>query len=485
MFSFPAMLITALITSPFIASTEIQQGGAVMRDPDIWWHLRNAQVLLATHHFIRQDLYSFTTRGRPWINPEWLSEIPYYLGWRGMGERGLFVVMLAVTELVIAGILLLCYRRSKDVKAAFLATWIGVLFAAINFGLRTILFGWLCFLIEILLLEAFRQDRARLWLLPPVFAAWINLHGSWLIGFAFFWIFVASGLVHGAWGSIEAVRWTRPQIRMLVAMGGLSFAALFLNPYGWRLVAYPFDMILHQQLNVAVISEWGSLNFQAFNGHLLFLVAAGMFLAALVRPRTWPLHEVLFALVAVYAALIHHRFLFLAGMILCPMLAVELAGLVFSPYDKRRNKPVLNGLFMGGYCAFALFHIPSSRVLRAAEPQYFPVAALPELNRCCAERHLLNRYEWGGYLIWNAPVVPDFLDSRTDIFEHHGVLADYLAATNLQTPLAILSRYRIDAVLLEPDAQLIYLLKHTPGWHVQFEDTTSTLMVRSSAAADH
>jgi len=41
-----------------------------MRDPDIWWHLRNAQTLLTTHHFIRQDTYSFTTFGQSWINPE-------------------------------------------------------------------------------------------------------------------------------------------------------------------------------------------------------------------------------------------------------------------------------------------------------------------------------------------------------------------------------------------------------------------------------
>jgi hypothetical protein len=38
-----------------------QQGGPVMRDPDI---LRNAQILLTTHRFIRRDMYSFTTFGQ-------------------------------------------------------------------------------------------------------------------------------------------------------------------------------------------------------------------------------------------------------------------------------------------------------------------------------------------------------------------------------------------------------------------------------------
>jgi hypothetical protein len=95
-----------------------------MRDPDLWWHLRNAQVLLTSHHFIRQDIYSFTTVGQPWINPEWLAEIPYYLAFRVFAERGVFLVMIFAVDLIIAGALLLCYRRSGQISASWLATWI-------------------------------------------------------------------------------------------------------------------------------------------------------------------------------------------------------------------------------------------------------------------------------------------------------------------------------------------------------------------------
>ena len=56
--SFPAMLVSILFVSPFFASLDVQQGGPVMRDPDLWWHLRDAQTLLSTHHFIRSDLFS-------------------------------------------------------------------------------------------------------------------------------------------------------------------------------------------------------------------------------------------------------------------------------------------------------------------------------------------------------------------------------------------------------------------------------------------
>jgi hypothetical protein len=477
--SFPAMLVSILFVSPFFASLDVQQGGPVMRDPDLWWHLRNAQILLTTHHFIRQDLYSFTTFRQPWINPEWLAEIPYYLAFHTFAERGVFLLMILAVDLIVVGVLLLCYMRSGSISASWLATWVAVLLAAINIGPRTILFGWLCFLAEMLILEAYRRGRDRLWLLVPLFALWINLHGTWLIGYGFFVLCLASGLVEGSWGSIESLRWTPRQWRKLIAVGIASIAALFLNPYGWRLVLYPLDLIFRQQLNVAVVDEWRSVDFQSYYGTLVFLIAAGIIVFTLARRRSWPLCDVLFALLAFYAALTHKRFLFLAGIVVCPMLSIELGSHVFSPYDPRKDKRWLNVVIMAAFYFFAIRHIPSSATLHAAESQYFPTAALPDLNSRCVDQRMFNRYEWGGYLIWNAREISVFLDSRTDIFEYHGVLLDYLKATSLNDSLAILDRYRIGCVLLNPASELVYLLRHSSGWKVEHEDAVAVLMVRA------
>ena len=478
--SFPAMLVSILFVSPFFASLDVQRGGPVMRDPDIWWHLRNAQILLTTHHFIRQEPFSFTTFHQPWINPEWLAEIPYYLAFRAFAERGIFLLMILAVDLIIAGVLLLCYRRSGNISASWLATWIAVLLAAINIGPRTILFGWLCFLAEMLILEAYRRGRDRLWLLVPLFAMWVNLHGTWLIGYGFLVLYLASGLVEGLWGSIESVRWTPQQRRKLITVSIASVAALFLNPYGWRLVLYPMDLIFRQRLNVAVVDEWRSINFQDMYGTLVFLIVAGLMLFTLAQRRSWQLSDVLFALLAFYAGLTHVRFLFLAGMVICPMLSIEFGSHVFSPYDPQKDKRLLNVVIMAAFYFFAIRHIPSSATLHAAESQYFPVAALPDLNSHCVDQRVFNRYEWGGYLIWNARGIPVFLDSRTDIFEYHGVLLDYLKAISLNDSFAILDRYRIGCVLVNPDSQLVYLLRHSRSWKMQYEDPVAVLMVRAA-----
>jgi hypothetical protein len=487
-FSYPAMLVTFLFAWPFFALSDLRDGGRLTADPDFWWHLRNSEMLLTTHHFLWQDVYSFTTYGKAWIDPEWLGELIYYFGFHALGERGLFVVMLVALELIIAGVFLLCCRRSGDANAALLATMAFVVMASVNVGFRTILFGWICFICEMLVLEAYSRGRDYLWLLAPLFALWINLHGSWIFGLVFYVLFFASGFVEGSWGSITAVRWTPQQWRKLIAVGVCSVAALFANPYGWRLVAYPSELIFRQQSMVADVQEWASLDFHSVIGKFYFILVAGLVILTMIRRHTWRLHELVFALVGLYDAATHMRFLFLAGILVSPLVAVALSGVVIAPYDPKskdessRNSAIIagcNAVIIAGCLVFVFFNIPRSSVLCAAEAQYYPVYALPALETSCAHQRVFNDSNWGGYLIWNARDIPVFMDSRIDIFDFHGVMADAMDAIRIRDSLAVLNRYQIGCVFLPTNSPLVYLLRNTSGWRVQYQDSTASLLVRT------
>ena len=87
------------------------------------------------------------------------------------------------------------------------------------------------------------DSRPRyLWLLPPLFVVWVNTHGSWLIGFALLIAFAFAGCCNFHAGRIESVRRSVAELKQLMCVIAASMAALFLNPYGWRLVFYPFDL---------------------------------------------------------------------------------------------------------------------------------------------------------------------------------------------------------------------------------------------------
>ena len=471
-FAFPVLLAVVLCGSIFVFDS-----GSIA-DPDIWWHLRNAEVWVQTHSVVHRDFYSFTATGSRWINEAWLSELPYYFGWRWLGVRGLYFVMLVEIEIILLGVFGLAYLRCKNVKAAFLASWIAVWLATVSFGPRTLLAGWICLVAELYILTLFKQGTDRAWLLPPLFALWVNLHGSWLIGMVLFAIFCASGLLHGTWGRLEATRWTSSQMWKLGMAGGLSVAALFLNPYTYHLVFYPFNFAFQQKLNVNHVDEWMSLDFHGIRGKILFGMLAATIVLALARKRRWALDDLAFLLLGFYAAMTYSRFLFLAAIVLTPILARELD--FFPPYHRTADKHWLNAVFIVVIVAGCIYRFPSQNYLLRDTVQNYPVKALNYLQQFQPQGRVFNDCLWGGYLIWNARNIPVFIDSRIDIYEYNGVFADYLDAMGIKNTLEILDKYRIRYVLYKQESPVAYLLMHTGAWRTLYRDGTTVLLERSS-----
>src|SRR5690348_3872637 len=105
-------------------------------DPDIWWHLHNAQYLVQNHALPRLDMYSFTVAGNPWINHEWLSEIPFYFAWTFLGLSGIDAVTITLLSLIYLGVLYLAWRESGNFKAATIATVFAIFLGRASFGPR-------------------------------------------------------------------------------------------------------------------------------------------------------------------------------------------------------------------------------------------------------------------------------------------------------------------------------------------------------------
>ena len=170
------------------AASPTRTSGGTCETPKCWCRLTPSS---------RHDFYSFTAAGSRWINEAWLGELPYYFGWRWLGIRGIYLVMLIETELILLGVFALAQLSSGNVKASFVASWLAVWLATVSFGPRTLLAGWMCLVAELFLLEQFRQGKDWIWCLVPLFMLWANLHGSWLIGMVLFGVFCACGLLHG------------------------------------------------------------------------------------------------------------------------------------------------------------------------------------------------------------------------------------------------------------------------------------------------
>lgn len=470
-FSFPVMLMAWMVL------IVVRLAEKNLPDIDLWWHLRNAQYLFAHRALPNFDTYSFTVAGHPWMNHEWLAEIPYYLAWRAFGLEGIEILMLLVLECIFLGVLYLCYKRTGHIKASILACWFAVALGTVNFGPRTVLFGYLYLVILLAILERFRlKGRATLWLLPPLFCLWINTHGSWCLGIAVLGIFAACGLVEGKWGVIQASRWSPRQVRQLLAAFGASCAALFVNPYGYRLALYPLDIAFRQHQAVASVDEWASVDFNSPRGIVVMVLLVGLFLSALATRHRWRLFDLVLVLVALYGGLSHERLLFFAGIVAATVVAELLE--IAPRYRPEIDRPWLNAAIICGLLAFVVFRFPGPAQLQRQVSEQYPAEILPYLESHPPAGRVLNYYPWGGYLDWKDPGPKVFIDSRVDIFVYAGVFKDYIDLMGFSDPLHVLDEYRIRYVLFPAGAPLTYLLERDPNWKVDFSGQISTLIER-------
>jgi len=473
----PKFILPLVIALSLVAAVVLFCVPRSMADPDVWWHLRDAQIQLATHSFLTHDLFSFTAAGSPWMNHEWLAELPFYAGFHLSGAGGLYLVTLLTIEVIFLGLFALIYLESNSIAAASTATVIGILISTVSFGPRTLLFGWVLLVAELLVLAWSRRHEKIVWALPFLFAIWVNTHGSWLIGMVVFALFIAANYFTIARGCVENTAVSLQQLKRLILCWITSFAALFLNPYGWRLVFYPFDLAFRQKLNVANVEEWKSLDFHTPRGRIIFLCLAVLFLLQLVRSRKWNLFELALVAMGLYSCFTYSRFLFLAAILVMPALARSLKSP--SPAPRRGLSPIVAAalIFLIGCCIAGRLRTPDPSA--PDSEARFPVKALPYLSSFHPAGNVFNEFTWGGFLEWHEHQIPVFIDSRVDIFEYNGTFKDYLDIIHLKDSMALLDKHAIRYVLFGRDTPLVYLLKTSQQWKVDYEDQTTTLLERT------
>ena len=470
LFSFPVMCVSLLVGVVFAFAPR------GIAESDIWWHLRNARNLLQLHSFSVVDTYTFSAAGSPWISFEWLSEVPYYLAFRAMDLQGILLVYSTVVALIFIGVYYRCWRAGANCKDAAVATLGGICLAGVSLAPRTLLFGWLCMEGLLLVLDHFRRTGKGLWLLPPLFAVWINLHGSWVFGMAVLAIVIGSGLVQGEWGLVVAQRWEPRQLRSLLLAGVASVAALFVNPFGYKLVLYPYDLLIRHNDVVQGLEEWQPVNFGGLNGKLALAVVFLLIALPLLSSKRWKLQDVLLASFALWAALSHVRFLFFAGLVIMPILAPRMG--LFPPYEAELDKPWLNAGIIVAVAAALIFFFPTEAQLQQKVDQTFPKNALQFMQEHRLDGKTFNQYAWGGYMEWNTPQIKPFIDGRADIFVYNGVFRDFLRATSAEDSFEILNKHGIEYVLLPPESPLAYLLRHSAKWRTVYSDQVSVLFER-------
>jgi hypothetical protein len=475
---------------------------APVSDSDFFWHLAVGRDI-AAHGVPRVDVYSWTVAGRAVLPDQWLGELLLY-GAYAIGSWTGTIALRALTVGAVIGIVVwtALAERPRRPFIAVLASLPAIGISRFVWTDRPELFGLLCFAILIALLRAARRGSLVAFALcVPLVLLWANLHGSYALGL---------GLVLVVALERALVDPSRRGPYAAVAVGAIL--ATFVTPAG---LATWTSSGGHFLAPPRFVQEEGTPDVATLPGLLFSAALLATLTTALLAPRTRGrevFFEVAILVPVAFVSLTATRHLVFFPIAAAPFLAAwgpdavregvgtlrEAWGDAFKTARRTRGLTALRDStvhdtdrsertqvggtreqrrplgrlvaeLVAAAAALAILIAGIATAPREPDLSEFPIAALPELP---AGPGLLNRYDWGGFLIWYAPATPVFVDGRLFPYVEEA-LDDYRAVIGLHPDWRqVLARRGIRTVLVAPsDAIAVQgaalgwpILARTPEW---------------------
>ncbi|HEY69308.1 MAG TPA: hypothetical protein G4O08_01865 [Anaerolineae bacterium] len=460
-------------------------------DTDTWWHLRAGSWMVENGSILRTDPFSLTRQGQDWIYPGWLAQVALFGVYQAMGYAGLnlFTALMVVLALSLLWPAMDGPPLMKAFVLVLAATASGVYWAA-----RPHILSFVFSAAFLLILEHVQRGRLRLlWVLPPLMALWVNVHGGFAFGFMFLVLVLAGEVVDllidiGPRKRRLAEAWqARKSIILGLVLVGLGCAlACMLNPHGPQMLLYPFKTVSIGVLR-EYIQEWQSPDFHQLELQPFLLMLFLSMGALALSPRRKTAAEMLLLFVLAAMSLVAARniaqFALIGAIVLARHVHAVLDPLL-SDLPKGKQVPerlarTINILLLLLAAALAVIKIASVSTVeinQQAIDDRHPTQAVAYLQDHLPEGPLLNSYNWGGYVVWELyPDYLSFVDGRTDLFDDE-ILNDYLRVWRTDPYWeGVLERWDIRLTLLEPEAPLNDALLNR-GWQQLYADEQAVVL---------
>ena len=461
---------------------------------DFWWHVRVGQWILQNGSVPDHDLFSFTRAGAPYgFVLWWLADVMLYLLLQA-GGLALVIFFCAVVITAAYGLLLRLNSTAArgDLRWAATATLLAAGVGLSNWYTRPQVLSFLLFAVTLWLIEKHRAGidgepsapsfPRSMWLLPPVFGLWANVHGGFVVGLALLALYVLTS-------SWEWFRRRTVPPTALVAVAVLSLAATTLTPAGPHTLGYAIGILRHPTVRELTV-EWLPPTLRTFAGQLFFgFVIVWLVSLAAGRYRPSP-HEyarfLLFGVMALTAVRNTSWFGFVAAPSLAAALSRWTSDRAAASRTTGPDRLAINRVVALVVAMTAVMSLPWVRPLlpvaqwRSYVSPDTPVKSTSYLRTLPMPRRIFHSEAYGSYMIWASPEIPVFIDTRIDLYTP-SQWSDYLAVTNARYDWKeILERHRIDTLFLDREAQvlLIAAASRDSVWERRYEDERSVILLR-------
>ncbi len=460
-------------------------------DTDMWWHLGAGRAIVTMGRIPYADEFSFTVRGKPWTDVQWLAQVGMYQA-RTLGGDAALALVTAIL-VVLAFVFVYPQMEGSPFLRGFIlvlvATASSVIWSPRPQMLSFVLLGVTGYVVYQL---KWRQVN-RLWMLIPLFVLWANVHGGYALGLMLIGSVVAGETLNRLTGRADAPEMmTWREIGLLAGVGILSGIALLVNPYTIGTWTLPFRTVGIKALQ-GFIQEWASPDFHNVYEQPILWLLFGLLAVVGFSGRRWDWSDLVVVVVFGYSAFLARRNIAPLALVIGPVLTRQLQPVVTSVLAQVRlpasaNKDLnpalsnaLNWLIVILAALAVLLRCTielSPQMIDRAQEQTLPVRAVEWLKESRLTGPMYNSYNWGGYLLWVLPEEPVFVDGRTDLYDDK-LLSEYVKLTFVRPGWQeVLDRYSMRLTLTERDSFLATLLATQPGWRRAYSDDQAVIYAR-------
>jgi hypothetical protein len=239
------------------------------------------------------------------------------------------------------------------------------------------------------------------------------------------------------------------------------------------------------------IAEWQSPNFHQLHVQLALWMLIALIGVLGVSRKRLALSDFLLLAIFTYLALMAGRNIALFALVaalamsrhLAPVMAEVGARLGFSGASSASptrlqawfNTAILAVVLLAAFVKVANDALPKTNTDAIAK--ILPVQAVDYIRQTKPPGRLFNSYNWGAYLLWDLPEYLVYVDGRTDLYNDE-VIGEWLQVVRGQEGWqAILDKWDVHVILLEPAAALVGQLPYQ-GWREVYRDDLAVVYQR-------
>lgn len=513
-------------------------------DPDLGWHLRAGQDLLFTKIIPHFDSYSYTMSDWDREGHDWLVNGTLYFI---TAKYGLFTLSVAFALITSLSFFLISRLIKTKIEYSLVVVLLASLGSLPITGVRVQMISLFCLALLLFILFRFRSQQNKkgiypvrgklfhgwcnyafnkavsngIYFLPLLFFAWANLHGGFSIGlfvlglFLFFegvkitslkllhvlkffhlkrnsdirWLnkikkltgFLKKKLISNnqlAKESLSGYSWWK-----LVYVSLFSFAATFINPYGYRL----YSLIItvgRDSYGRARIGEWQPFNFRSPTAWEFTLYLILLIILVLLYLKKLDLTLIGSSLVLSYLAFSSWRNMPIVIIMTVPLWVYIVKNVADPTLLKLLNHQLILLLLLGAAAIIGYQSISATRDVSYDEDLFAKAGKYPRAAVQYIKAHpqdfqgnMYNEYNWGGYLIWQLPEHKVFIDGRMPhlrIGDRH-IFKDFNDLQALINPKEIIAKYNIDWFFLYRGRLVSFYLPNE-GFREVYQDDLAVIL---------